>query len=73
MELRARVAKLERTVELMVRQLGIQVPAEQPPAGVSSHVLGLIRQGNKMAAIAAHRAETGADLAEAKRLIDSLA
>ena len=71
-ELRARVAKLEHTVSHLVKQLGIHVPAEQAPAGVSTRVMQLVREGNKMAAIMAHSQETGADVATAKRVIDSL-
>ena len=72
MELRARVAKLERTLELVVQQLGIRLPVDQPVLGVSTRVLGLARAGDKIGAIKAHREETGADLATAKRAIDEL-
>jgi ribosomal protein L7/L12 len=71
-ELRARVMKLEWTVEQLTRQLGIQIAPAPRPGGVSSAVLALVRGGDKLAAIKAHVAETGADLATAKKLIDSL-
>lgn len=71
-ELRARVAQLEHTVQFMVRQLGLQVPPQQQPHGVSARVMGLVKQANKIGAIAAYREETGADLATAKRVIDDL-
>ncbi len=72
MELRARVAKLERTLELVVHQLGVRLPVDPPVLGVSTRVLGLARAGDKIGAIKAYREETGVDLAVAKRVIDEL-
>jgi ribosomal protein L7/L12 len=71
-ELRARVMKLEWTVEQLTKQLGIQIAAAPRPGGVSEAVLAHVRRGDKMAAIKAHMAETGADLGTAKKLVDGL-
>lgn len=71
-ELRLRVARLERTLDIVMRQLGIQVPADQPILGVSAQVAMLARSGDKIHAIKAYRDETGAGLAEAKRIVDEI-
>lgn len=71
-ELRARVMRLEWALAQLTQHLGIQIAAPPRPGGVSEAVLAHVRGGNKLAAIKAHVAETGADLATAKKLIDSL-
>jgi ribosomal protein L7/L12 len=71
-ELRARVARLERALDFVCKQLGVHVPADLPIVGTSERVLALVRQGDKIGAIKAFREETGADLAAAKRKIDEL-
>ena len=68
-ELLARVATLERKVAFLEEQLHMKAPDE---VGVPAHVLALVRAGNKLGAIKALREKTGADLATAKKMIDSL-
>ncbi|HTQ22658.1 ribosomal protein L7/L12 [Mycobacterium sp.] len=46
--------------------------AEATAIGVPPRVIELVRAGNKIAAIQAYRNATGAGLAEAKDVIDSL-
>jgi hypothetical protein len=70
-ELRARVAKLERKLALLEKHFGVSF-ADEAPGGVSADVLALVRKGDKLSAIRAHIAETGASLLDAKNLIDTL-
>ena len=71
-ELRARVARLEWTLEQLTQHLGVRIgPAPAPPA-VSDVVIGHVRRGYKLAAMKAFAAETGADLASAKKIVDGL-
>jgi ribosomal protein L7/L12 len=71
-ELRARVARLEWTLEQLTKHLGVRIAPPPAPQAVSDAVIGHVRRGDKMAAIKAHMAETGADLATAKKLVDGL-
>ncbi|MCC7539120.1 MAG: hypothetical protein IT379_23060 [Deltaproteobacteria bacterium] len=70
-ELRARVAKLERAVAFFERHLRVTF-VDDADSGVSPDVLALVRRGDKLAAIRLHCQNSGASLAEAKRIIDSI-
>ncbi|MDO0937036.1 hypothetical protein QQY66_36955 [Streptomyces sp. DG2A-72] len=63
-----RTAHLERKVDLLLEQLGVQDagPAELSEVGV------LVRQGKKIQAIKRYREITGADLIEAKAAVERM-
>ncbi|MEV0902083.1 hypothetical protein [Actinoplanes sp. NPDC049802] len=63
----ARLAAVERKLDLLLARMEIPEPAADYP-----DVLEHLRNGRKIQAIKAYRAHTGADLAEAKRIIDRL-
>ncbi|MCX5187700.1 ribosomal protein L7/L12 [Streptomyces sp. NBC_00268] len=62
-----RTARLERKVDLLLEQLGIQ---DVDPA--QDQVSALVRQGKKIQAIKLYRDITGADLVEAKNAVESM-
>ena len=70
-ELRQRVAKLERTVEFLLEQLKLTY-VDKPPAEAYPDIVNLVRKGKTIEAIKVYREQTGASLVEAKRFIDSL-
>jgi ribosomal protein L7/L12 len=62
-----RIARLERKLDVILKQLGID-----PAADVNPRVLELVRSGQKIEAIKLYRSETGVGLKEAKDYVDSL-
>ena len=70
-ELRARVARLERVVEVLSKHIGITVPDLATP-GASAEVVRLVRSGDKISAIKLHMQQTGCDIGQAKKLVDSI-
>jgi ribosomal protein L7/L12 len=62
-----RLRRVERMIERIAEQLGLDM--SEP---VDAEVIRLARAGRKLEAIKRHRELTGADLAEAKSVIDSL-
>ena len=71
-EIKARLEKIESRLGFLFRTLGITTQ-EAPEWKASPELLELVRKGDKIAAIKAFRAETGASLSDAKKFIDSLA
>ena len=69
--LNARVAKLERQVEFLLKHFELDY-VDKPGAGVSPRVFEMVQMGDKIGAIKAYREETGVDLKTAKDVIDSL-
>ncbi len=70
----ARLAVLERQMELLLQHTGLQLP---PPiqllaSGVSPDVVALMRAGNKIGAVKRQRELTGCDLREALTTVESL-
>jgi ribosomal protein L7/L12 len=70
-DLQQRVAQLERTVAYLMDQLHIQY-VDQPRIEVSADVFALVKAGNKIGAIKLYREQTGADIKQAKDIIDRL-
>jgi ribosomal protein L7/L12 len=70
-ELTARVEKLERTVETLLKRLGMNYN-DSADAYLYPEVLELARQGKKIEAIKVYREMTGTDLKTAKDFVDSL-
>ena len=71
-DLRKRVAKLERTVDFLLAQLKLTYIDNPASAGVDPDIFDLVQNGKKIEAIKLYRERTGAGLAEAKDFIDSL-
>jgi ribosomal protein L7/L12 len=73
-----RLALLEQQVRLLSERVGVPCPtfasdvATAGHGGVPAEVVSLARGGNKIAAIKLYRELTGAELREAKDVIDSL-
>lgn len=70
MILRGRVAELERKLDFIYRKMGIEYVDN--PGMADSHIISLLRNGNKLEAIKAYRELTNADLAEAKRAVEKI-
>lgn len=70
MILRGRVAELERRLDFLYRRLGVEYVDN--PGMADSHILSLLKKGNKLEAIKAYRELTNADLAEAKRAVEKI-
>lgn len=68
---RARLDRLERKVDLILRHLGVEIPSPSR-AGVPAGVLEAIAAGNKIGAIKIVRETTGKGLAEAKDYVDEM-
>jgi ribosomal protein L7/L12 len=68
--LRVRVAELERKLDFIYRKMGIEYVDN--PGMADSHIISLLKQGNKLEAIKAYRELTNADLAEAKRAVEKI-
>ncbi len=68
--LRREVDLLKQQVEMLARAQQVDLGRVQPPLPVSKAVIALLAQGKDIAAIKAHREETGLGLAEAKQDID---
>jgi ribosomal protein L7/L12 len=64
----ARLAAIERKLDLVMRHLGIEDPAAESP-----DVLGPLMQGRRIEAIKAYREQTGTTLADAKAAVDQIA
>jgi hypothetical protein len=69
--LNARLAKLERQVEFILKHLELDY-VDKPGAGVSPEILYQVQRGNKIEAIKLYREQTGLGLKEAKDFIDTL-
>ena len=69
--LRRRVETLEAQIAFLFRSLGL-TNRDAPEAQVSETVTALVEAGDTKGAIRAFRAETGASLKDAKRIIDAL-
>lgn len=65
----ARMSRLERRVDQLARNAGLQEPVDPQTA----ELIGLVRSGQKIEAIKRYRKLTGSGLAEAKAAIDQLA
>ena len=77
MESHQRILELERKVEFLLQELGLEgkVNAYESRANrsaLSPEILTLVRQGRKIEAIKLYREKTGASLMEAKAAIDKL-
>jgi len=70
MILRGRVAELERRLDFLYRRLGVEYVDN--PGMADSHIIGLLKKGNKLEAIKAYRELTNSDLAEAKRAVEKI-
>lgn len=70
MILRSRVAELERRLDFLYRRLDIEYVDN--PGMVDSHILSLLKKGNKIEAIKAYRELTNSDLADAKRAVEKI-
>lgn len=64
----ARLRRVERMIERIAEELGLNV--SEP---IDAEVVRLARSGRKIEAIKRHRELTGALLAEAKTIVDSVA
>ena len=73
-DLYERLGALELLVKHLYAKTGVPMPDLQTLASgqVSATVRQLAAAGNKMGAIKAYRDETGADLATANRIVESL-
>ena len=71
LELKQRVAKLEKQIALILQQNGLRY-RDEPDMGVSPEIINLVRQGKKIEAIRIYREETGVGLKQAKDFVDSL-
>jgi hypothetical protein len=73
-EIYARLGTLEHLVRNLYEKTGIPIPDLPTLARttVSPRVQQLVASGDRMAAIVAYRQETNADLATAKKFIESL-
>jgi ribosomal protein L7/L12 len=69
--LKERIAKLERTVEFLLKHLHVEY-RDNPENTIDPAILEALRRGNKIEAIKLYRAQTNLGLAEAKEFIDSL-
>lgn len=70
MILRARVAELERRLDFLYRKLGVEYVDN--PGMADSHIVDLLKKGNKLEAIKAYRELTNAGLAEAKNAVEQI-
>ena len=68
--LRARVTELESKLDFIYRKLGIEY--FDNPGMSDSHIISLLKKGNKLEAIKAYRELTNADLAEAKKAVEKI-
>jgi ribosomal protein L7/L12 len=68
--LRARVAELERRLDFIYRKLDIEYVDN--PGMADSRIIALIKKGNKLEAIKAYRDLTNAGLAEAKDAVEKI-
>ncbi len=73
-EMRARIAKLERTVEFLLHHFELDYvddPSSSVP-GVDTEIMALVQAGKTLDAIRLYRERTGADLLTAKTVIEGL-
>lgn len=70
MILRGRVAELERKLDFLYRKMGIEYIDN--PGMVDSHIIALLKKGNKLEAIKTYRELTNSDLADAKRAVEKI-
>jgi ribosomal protein L7/L12 len=66
----SRLRRVERKLDLILKHLGIKYAEPAPGEGLTGQVRALADRGEKIAAIKAHRDQTGAGLAEAKRAVE---
>ncbi len=71
LQLRVRVAKLERVVASLLQHTGLAY-TEDLRTNVPADVVALAREGNSIGAIKLYRELTGVDLKTAKEVVDSL-
>ena len=71
-DLRKRVAKLERAVDFLLNQLKLTYVDNPASVGADPDILALVQNGKKIEAIKLYRERTGVGLAEAKDFIDRL-
>jgi large subunit ribosomal protein L7/L12 len=69
--LNARIAKLERQVEFLLKHLELDY-VDHPDKSISPEIMYQLQLGNKIEAIKIYREQTGLGLKEAKDFIDSL-
>jgi ribosomal protein L7/L12 len=67
----ARLQRLERKIDLILRHLGIEYTEPDPADDLAEPVRALADAGEKIQAIKAYRELTGAGLAEAKRVVEA--
>jgi len=70
-ELKARVAKLERTIVFLLNELKLNY-VDKPDEAPFVDVAELVHSGNKLEAIRLYREKTGASMAEAQEFISKL-
>ncbi len=73
-EMRARIAKLARTVEFLLHHFELDYvddPSSSVP-GVDTEIMALVQAGKTLDAIRLYRERTGADLLTAKTVIEGL-
>ncbi len=68
---RARLRRIESKLDLILGNLGIQVPDPGAASGLSAGVRQLAADGRKIDAIKLHREETGVGLKEAKDAVEA--
>ena len=73
-EIYERISQLEAQVRFLAERLDVTLPnfAALAEAELPQEIKDMVASGNKMGAIKAYRQQTGADLATAMRVIDSL-
>lgn len=69
--LERRVAHLESLVHFLATHVAVDI-STVPQTGITDEVYELVRRGKKVQAIKLYREITGAGLAEAKNVIDSI-
>ena len=70
-ELKARVAKLERTIVFLLNELKLNY-VDKPDNAPFADVAAFVHSGNKLEAIRIYREKTGATLQEAQEFISKL-
>ena len=67
----ARLQRVERKLDLILKHLGIDYVEPAPGEGLSEQVRALADRGEKIGAIKMHRELTGAELAQAKQVVEA--
>jgi ribosomal protein L7/L12 len=67
----SRLRRVEEKLDLILTRLGIEYVDTAPENNLSEQVRDLADRGEKIPAIKAYREQTGAGLAEAKRVVEA--